>query len=150
MKNQQLVITAKDGIVVIQSKKAPEFGYLRLQEESGSFNMEGGWVKEVKALSAILRGKYDVLLKMNFKEGAKIGGQILRMETIVKPTKPDAQPLINPTTKAVVTHNGAPVYSDNIYTSSSTKESVILSHDKIATPAQLEVATVSQKEATAN
>lgn len=126
--NTPVKVTAKDGQVVIASENKPEFGYVRVEQITTSF--DGGWANRRKK-SALIRGKVDELKQFGWKEGQALPGHIVTVESTVEPY-PGADPKINPQTGEILTHNGEAIYRESFYTTNMQKVDELLQHDTVS------------------
>lgn len=110
--------------VITVNVKKPEFGTIRLDQES--ISMENGFLNKLKR-SAFINGKIEDLKLLNYKEGQILAGQIIRKESR-KIMFDNQNPKINPTTKQIHLIDGQPVYFKDYYTEDmSAKDELIKS-----------------------
>lgn len=107
-----LVVTAfKDGSIIRQSVSNPEFGSIQVKDNGLKLN--NGFL-QVNNSPAFIRGKVEDLKKMNLKAGTNLATVLGEQKIVIKEsTTPffDRQnPKVNPTTGAIVTHKGSPVF----------------------------------------
>lgn len=117
--------------VVTQSTTNPDFGFVRVEQISTEFS--GGWMRKVKK-SALIRGNYEDLKSLNYKEGQILPGKIQIVES-VNPTNPDnleQDAKKNPQTDENLLHLGAQIYRVSVYTTDATVQDVLLQHDTVA------------------
>ncbi len=144
MKNQAKVkVTAKEGQVVIANTnpEKKDSGYIRVESET--ISMEGGFAN-ISKRSALIRGKVEVLKKLGLKEGDPINGKIFLKESTT-PSFNGQEPKINPETKAVITHNGMPVYRESFFTAELDKADELLASDTAETTQMVSVESEASK-----
>lgn len=113
----------EEGKKVISSTNNPEYGYVRVESESTSF--QNGWIRKDKR-SALIRGK---VADLKVLEGmTNLPGQIVIKES-TSPTWEGHKPKINPSTGVVVKHKGSPVYREYVFTQNMEETDVFLSSD---------------------
>lgn len=95
-----------------------------------SISEEGGFIKEEKR-SAILTVENGLGARLNYSEGMEKSGQVVRTESN-KPFFKGQDPVINPTTKAVVTRGGQPLYRQDIFTADLDAKDSLLPRDEAA------------------
>lgn len=127
------------GTSIVLNEKNPEYASIAL--ESNSFSMEGGFVNEEHRV-AFLGGKTEDLQKfakaVNFQPDAMVEGKIIINEGF-KEFYPGQDPKINPTTNAVITSEGKPVYRNYSYTTNEDAQDVYQKSDKVDTPTALKM-----------
>jgi len=125
----KVIVTAKDGQVVITSSNNPEFGYLRVASTQASFNDQGFVTMQKR--SALIRGKVADLEALNLKEGQTLAGKIVIIEstTPTNENDPEQDLKVNPKTEEVLTHDGSPIYRVGRYSESATAMDTLLKHD---------------------
>lgn len=114
-KNSQNGLVFTPGTVASKDKKT--YGFY-IVEQIG-LNEEGGFIKKEKR-SALLTVENSLGIEVNYKEGHVKVGNIVRHESLT-PFFDGQEPVINPTTKAVVLRNGQPLFRQDQYTSDLTK-----------------------------
>lgn len=114
--------------VITQSSNDPEFGYVRVESKTTTF--ENGWVR-IATRSALIRGKVEDLKVF---EGLKqIPGKILVKESL-EPAYDGQAPKINPQTGEVLTNAGRPIYRQTFFTQNMNDTDLFISHDTVAVP----------------
>ena len=135
--NAIIVKNEKSGAIFTKGTKVStdgkSYGFYVLNQTSVS--MEGGFIKEDKR-SAILTVENGLGERLNYAEGKVIAGQIVRAESST-PFHKGQEPVINPTTKAVVTRGGQPLYRQDLFTADMTAVDSLIAHDsaEVSTPA---------------
>lgn len=127
-----VVVTANDqGQVVIPSSN-PEFGYIRVEQVTTSFN--GGWMRKEKR-SAIIRGKFEDLESLNFKAGQPLPGKIQVIESLTPTNANDSQQdlKVNPQNGEMLVVDGAPIYRTANYVQDVNAADVLLQHTNVQT-----------------
>lgn len=132
----QVKVTAKDGQVAIQSVNNPEYGYIRVEQTVTT--MENGWLRKSNR-SALIRGNYEDLVSLGYREGQTLPGKIVVLESTT-PFSPNQQPKVNPQTGEELTVNGSPIYRDAVYTTDMSKTDVMLAHDRVTVDAPFSIA----------
>lgn len=138
-------ITAKDGIVVIgntnddgsprlSEKDGLQYGYIRLEGTSASFN--NGFA-ELKKRSVLLRNTVEKLEElrsaMNLNEGTELPGKIVLIDSKEKSFETQKPKRAGKEDNApVLTAEGAPIYMDSVYDPTGTLQDVKIAHDNIA------------------
>ena len=127
----KVIVTAKDGQVIIPSSNNPEFGYLRVASTQAAFNDQGFVTMQKR--SALIRGKVSDLELLNLKEGQTLAGKIVIVEstTPTNENDPEQDLKINPKTEEVLTHNGAPIYRVGRYSEAANAMDTLLKHDTL-------------------
>lgn len=121
-------VTAANGQVVVQSENSPEYGYIRV--ESTEMQMENGWVRESKR-SALLRGKVEVLSKLNFSEGQTLPGKIVIRETTTPINSNDLEQGLKKAgdVDVICKVGGKSIYREAFYTTNLETTDTLLAHD---------------------
>jgi len=128
-----------DSLIAV-SPNNPEFGIIPLRYEGTKLN-DSGFLTQDKRVAGV-RGRVkdleDLIRKYNLKEGDDFSEKVTPVKLIVKEsTQPfyegqDAK--INPTTGAVMTHNGEPIYRRVIVVpEGSAEKDEFLSNDQVST-----------------
>lgn len=114
--SNKVIVTARNGEVVIASNNNPLHGYVRVQQERLVVNSKG--VAKIQTLSALIHGATDELKSLGWDDKQEIDGKIVVKEEIVPfdITRPDKDLKIKPGSKEVCTMNGFPVYRKTCYT----------------------------------
>ena len=108
------------GEVITKSTSKPDFGTIRVDSETKSF--ENGFIN-VSKRTAFLRGKLVDLESLGLTAGSKLPGQIVRQESFnpfftagENGAIKTQEPKINSTTKEVVLKDNRPVYMQQVFT----------------------------------
>lgn len=120
-----IVAHPTSGEVLTPSSKNPEWGTVRVDSSSQSFN---NGIMNVSKRTAFIRMK-----KTDFpgwKAGQVLPGQIIR-ETCDGPFYPGQDPVINPSTGEVVMRNGVPFYQNFIFTQDASATDTHLSIEQL-------------------
>lgn len=140
-----VVVTANDqGQVVIPSSN-PEFGYIRVEQVTTSFN--AGWMRREKR-SAIIRGKFEDLESLNFKAGQPLPGKIQVIESLT-PTNPNDLMQDVKRTKMdgeILVVNDQPIYRTAVYVQDVNAADVLLQHTNIQGRTDVTTTTVTSQE----
>lgn len=107
-----VVAHPETGAVITPRKNNPEYGVIRLDQESVS--MENGYLNKSNR-TAWLGGKIEDLQSLNLKAGSTLPGKIVRKESHT-PFYEGQSPKINPQTSEVVLKDGKEVYMQDMYT----------------------------------
>lgn len=135
MKSIAKLIAHPETGLLITPGKTEGWGVIRVDQEV--FKMENGIVNRSNR-SAFIRGKMSDLAGIVAQaQAGGLSGKIIRQESTT-PFYVGQKAKINPTTKAVVTHNGAPVYFQDLYTESSLAQDSLLASDKVAASVEAE------------
>lgn len=123
-----VVIADKNGNIIGQSTNNPEYGYIRVQQQTVQIS-EQGWLKTVKR-SAILKGKMEDLLSAEYREGTQLPGKIVVVEALepFNPTNPDKDLKIAGDTGIICRVEDQPIYRNSFYTSNPNAYDELISH----------------------
>jgi len=123
-----VVIADKNGNIIGQSTNNPEYGYIRVQQQTVQIS-EQGWLKTVKR-SAILKGKMEDLLSAEYREGTQLPGKIVVVEALepFNPTNPDKDLKIAGDTGIICRVEDQPIYRNSFYTSNPNAFDELISH----------------------
>lgn len=114
--------------VITQSTNNPEYGYVRVESKTTTF--ENGWIRTATR-SALIRGKVDELKPL---EGLKqLPGKIVVKESLT-PAYDGQDPKINPQTGEVLTKGGSPIYRQTFFTQNPAETDIFVAHDTVAVP----------------
>ena len=79
--NQPVVVSRDEGGNIIRMSKNPEYGFIKLEQES--FSLNGGWAND-KTRSALINGEITKLKRMlpalEASSATGLGGQIIVIE----------------------------------------------------------------------
>jgi len=123
------VVADKKGNIIGQSMNNPEYGYLRVQQQTIQIN-DQGWLKSVKR-SALIKGKVDDLLSAEYEEGSELPGKIIVMESLIpfNQENPDRDLKIAGDTGIVCRIDDQPIYRQTFYTSNVLGFDQLITHD---------------------
>lgn len=128
-KNEVKVTASSTGAVVNPSKNNPEFGYIRLEQRSHTFD-ENGFMRPV-VKSALIKGKVSDLGTLGYTKGQALEGQIVVTESTT-PSNPDnlEQDLkVAGDSGVVCSIGGEKIYRTARYTMDLEAQDTLLSHD---------------------
>jgi hypothetical protein len=123
-----VVVADKNGNIIGQSTNNPEYGYIRVQQQTVQIS-DQGWLKTVKR-SAILKGKMEDLLGAEYKEGTQLPGKIVVVEALepFNPTNPDKDLKVAGDTGVVCRVDDQPIYRNTFYTSNPNAFDELITH----------------------
>ena len=110
------VVADKKGNIIGQSTNNPEYGYIRVQQQTIQIN-DQGWLKSVRR-SALIKGKMEDLISADYKEGSEIPGKIIVVESLVpfNELNPDRDLKIAGDTGIICRIDDEPIYRQTFYT----------------------------------
>ena len=122
------IVTAPQGSnqILMISRKNPDSAAIMLRSETQGINAQGFVQNEVRV--GLVKGKTEDMRKIaaNLKAGDNFSEKVMPVKLVVKESlKPfynDQEPKINPQTKEIVTHMGAPVYRQTIVVAEDSSE----------------------------
>jgi hypothetical protein len=147
MNDGTVVVTAKNGAVVIPSRNNPIYGYIRVQQTRAVISEEG-WVEQ-RTLSALINGTVDDLRGLNYTENQVLKGKIRIVEKM-KPfnTKnPEKDIKVAGDSGVICSIDGKPIYRNAFYSTNERLEDVLIQHDNTA---EIKFKIAELKEAEAN
>ena len=100
------------GAVITVSTNNPEYGTIRLDEETIQF--QNNFMNKSRR-SVFIRGKVADLESLGYKAKQALAGKIIKRESF-EPFYEGQEPKMNPTTQEVVLKDNKPVYLEFIYT----------------------------------
>ena len=100
------------GAVITVSTNKPEYGTIRLDEESIQF--QNNFMNKSRR-SVFIRGKVADLESLGYKANQALAGKIIKRESF-EPFYEGQEPKMNPTTGDIVLKDNKPVYLEFIYT----------------------------------
>ena len=100
------------GAVITVSTNNPEYGTIRLDEETIQF--QNNFMNKSRR-SVFIRGKVADLESLGYKANQALAGKIIKRESF-EPFYEGQEPKMNPTTQEVVLKDNKPVYLEFIYT----------------------------------
>lgn len=123
------VIADKNGNIIGQSKNNPEYGYIRVQQQTVQIN-EQGWLKSVRR-SALIKGKMEDLIAADYKEGSELPGKIIVMESLVpfNEVNPDRDLKIAGSTGIICRIDDEPIYRQTFYTTNPNATDEFVMHN---------------------
>lgn len=121
-------VKAKDGNVIFQSQNSPEYGYIRLEQDTIEINQKG-WLKSVKR-STLLKGLMKDLVAAGYKDGTELPGKIIVVEQLTpfNPENPDRNLKIAGKTGVVCRLDDQPIYRETFYTTDIYAFDNLISH----------------------
>lgn len=129
----KVTVTAdKQGCVIGIYPNKPEYGYVRV-EQTLLVISDRGWLKKAKR-SAFIKGKVEDLLESNYKEGDKVNGKIIVVESLIPPNPNDVQKnlKIAGDTGVVCSLDGQPIYRECYFTPNEDARDEFIAHDNSA------------------
>lgn len=131
MNTKVKVIADANGVVINQSQKNPEFGYVRLEQVRTVID-DNGFLRR-KAVSTLIQGEVAVLQASGFYAGQELPGNIVIKESMEPFSKknPERDHKIAGETGILCTVEGAPIFRKTVYTTASNSEDVTIKHDNV-------------------
>lgn len=129
------IVADELGNVVLVSKNNPEYGSIRVEQTSFSFNK--GWMRK-KSRTAFIPGLTEELTEMakqmNFKDGYELPGQIIIKESLEPFNKenPDIDIKYAGDTGVSCKFEDQVIYRKTYYTESKYEEDELIEHTNIA------------------
>lgn len=122
------VAADKNGNVIGISQKNPEYGYIRVEQQTVQIN-DQGWLRNSKR-SALIKGKVEDLMDCNYKEGTQIPGKIVVRESLTpfNPENPDRDLKVAGDTGVICRINDEPIYRQSFFTSNQAAQDELISH----------------------
>ena len=127
--NSKVRITADDnGNIIGVSENNPEYGYIRVEQTVTQINDEG-WLRNVKR-SALIKGKVQDLLDVNYQKDQELSGRIVVRESFVpfNPVNPDRDLKVAGDTGVICRVDDMPIYRQTFYTSNETMHDELIMH----------------------
>jgi len=114
---------------VINISENPEYGFIRLKQESVNI-ARGGWLK-IEKRHALLHGKVDDLIKINYSIGQQLPGKIVVKESLVpfNDKNPDRDLKVAGKTGIILRVDDQPIYRQTFYTLDETERDELIQHD---------------------
>lgn len=100
------------GAVITVSTNKPEYGTIRLDEETIQF--QNNFMNKSRR-SVFIRGKVADLESLGYKANQALAGKIIKRESF-EPFYEGQEPKMNPTTGDIVLKDNKPVYLEFLYT----------------------------------
>jgi len=148
------VVADKNGNVINVSQNNPDYGYVRVEQQSIQIN-EQGWLKSVKK-STLLKGKMKDLLEAGYREGTQIPGKIIIKESLTpfNDENPDRDLKIAGQTGVICRVDDQPIYRQSFYTTNLNAWDELMGHnntdeirDVMTAQKEMEVLTTFGQEA---
>jgi hypothetical protein len=123
------VVADKKGNIIGQSTNNPEYGYIRVQQQTIQIN-DQGWLKSVRR-SALIKGKMEDLISADYKEGSEIPGKIIVVESLVpfNELNPDRDLKIAGDTGIICRIDDEPIYRQTFYTANINAFDELVTHN---------------------
>jgi hypothetical protein len=133
--NKVHIITANQAGQLVSQSGNPEFGYMRVEEQTGTSTISAGWLRTSKR-SALIKDKYESLVA--FVQSNKlvpgsvlpIEGKILIKETTEK-SYDNQQPKRAGAEGEILKMNGQPIYRETVFSTDQNDVDVLITHDAI-------------------
>jgi len=128
-----VIVTGRDGEVVIVSKSNSDIGYIRVIQTRLLIN-NVGFAKYV-SLSALVFGSVNDLTSLGWINGQILPGRIVVKEGIApfESSRPDKDLKRKSKSGDVCKFNGFPIYRKTMYTTNLNESDVFLTEDKQST-----------------
>ena len=122
------VTADKNGNVIGVSQNNPEYGYVRLEQQTIQID-DRGWLKSVKR-STLIKGKMTDLLEAGYKDGTELPGKIVIKESLTpfNPENPDKHLKIAGQTGIVCRFDDQPIYRESFYTTNVNAFDELITH----------------------
>jgi len=125
--NNKVQIIADELGNVIRVSNNPDYGYVRLSQNT--FQINNGFMQK-KSVTALLHGKLEDLKEMGIQNKTEITGKIVVKEQLTpfREINPEQDYKIAGATGIVCSVNDKPIYRKTVFTSDVTAEDVLLDH----------------------
>jgi len=126
----KVVIKAdKQGSIINVYPNKPEYGSIRVEQILLVIN-DRGWLRKAKR-SAFIKGKIEDLLECNYKDGDKVNGKIVVVESLIppQPDSPEKNLKMAGDTGVVCTIDGQPIYRECYFTPNEDARDEFIAHD---------------------
>lgn len=134
VKKAVVVKHPETGLIITPSVNKPEFGTIRIDQETSVFN--NGFFA-VQKRTAFVRGRITDLESLGLKDGSTLDGKIIRKESF-EPFYENQEPKINPQTNEVVLTDGRPTYLEFEYTEDKdASDHWVAEYDEVAETADI-------------
>lgn len=122
------VVADKLGNIIGPSPNNPEYGYIRVEQQTIQINHEG-WLKSVKR-SALIKGKMEDLEEAGYQDGTELPGKIIVVESLVpfNPENPGKHLKIAGSAGVICRVDDQPIYRESFYTSNPKAHDELISH----------------------
>lgn len=123
------VVADKNGNIIGQSTNNPEYGYIRVQQQTVQIN-DQGWLRSVRR-SALIKGKMEDLIAADYKEGSELPGKIIVVESLVpfNEVNPSRDLKIAGSTGVICRIDDEPIYRQSFYTTNSNAVDQLMTHN---------------------
>lgn len=135
--NQVKVIKNKDGVVLVQNTKKPDYHYFLVEEISKLSITGDGFLSKIRKMALPVGPNELEYAKREIREGIVIDGKIV-VEEQTTPfldkkgnVIPNQLPKMNPQTKVVITSNGQPVYRRQRFTNNLNEGDIFVPSDRV-------------------
>lgn len=124
-----VVVTADASHNVINISENPEYGYIRLRQETVKIG-KGGWLR-LENRTALLHGTVQDLVKVNYQENQKLPGKIVVKEafTPFNEKNPDRDLKIAGKTGIILKVDDQPIYRQTYFTTDLSETDELIQHD---------------------
>lgn len=139
-----VTVTAdENGNVVGVSENNPDYGFIRVETIATQIDNEG-WLKNVKR-SALIKGRVNDLVEVNYKEFDEIPGKIVVRESLTpfNPENPDKNLKIAGSSGIICRLNDEPIYRQTFFTSNLNDLDELIMHTN---KEEIKEVQVAQKE----
>lgn len=128
MSNKVLVAADKNGNVIGVSENNPDYGYIRLEQNSVQIN-DQGWLRNAKR-SALIKGRVEDLMAACYREGQELSGKIVVVESLspFNVNNPDRDLKIAGDTGVICRVDDEPVYRQSFYTQNPDAFDMLITH----------------------
>ena len=128
MSNKVLVAADKNGNVIGVSENNPDYGYIRLEQNSVQIN-DQGWLRNAKR-SALIKGRVEDLMAAGYREGQELSGKIVVVESLspFNVNNPDRDLKIAGDTGVICRVDDEPVYRQSFYTQNPDAFDMLITH----------------------
>ena len=115
---------------VINISENPEFGYLRLKQETMKIG-RGGWLR-FENRTALIHGTVNDLMKADYRVNQKLPGKIVVSESLIpfNDKNPDRNLKVAGKTGVVLRVNDQPIYRQTFYTTEENATDELVQHDR--------------------
>lgn len=133
----------KNGNIIRQSPNNPEYGVIRLEQETIQID-HNGWLKAVTR-SALLKGKMDDLAAAGYTVNTQLPGKIVVVESLepFNAENPDRDLKIAGSTGIICRIDDQPIYRQSFYTTDMNASDYLIAHNNSY---EIKDVMVSQKE----
>lgn len=127
MSNVTVVADATGNVINVSEN--PEFGYIRLRQETMKIG-KGGWLR-FENRTALIHGTMADLMKANYKANQQMPGKIVVKESFVpfNEKNPDRDLKVAGKTGVVLRVNDQPIYRQTFYTTDESATDELIQHD---------------------